>query len=96
VTTAGGTRPAWTRGGQELVYLTNDGDMMALAMDGPAGGMPQRLFTADIYRDLVGRTFDVSPDGERFLVVTGLGRTSPPDPEIGARPGWRPVSFEQP
>lgn len=76
VTTAGGTRPVWTRGGRELVYLTHDGDMMALALDPgaerPTASVPHRLFTADIYRDLVGRTFDVSSNGERFLVVIGL------------------------
>lgn len=76
LTVTGGTRPVWTRGGREIVYLTHEGDMMALALDtGPdvvTAGSPQRLFTADIYRDLVGRTFDVTADGERFLVVIGL------------------------
>jgi hypothetical protein len=74
-TTTGGTRPVWTRDGQELVYLTQDGDMMTLAVRpgvlAPAFSAPQRLFSADIYRELVGRTFDVTPDGERFLVIIG-------------------------
>ncbi len=72
VTSTGGTRPVWTRGGREIVYLTHDGDMMALAFSDLPVGIPQRLFKADIYRDLVGRTFDVTPGGERFLVVVGL------------------------
>ena len=38
-------------------------------------GPPIELFTAPIYADLVGRTFDVSPDGQRFLVVMELMRT---------------------
>lgn len=88
VTTDGGTRPVWTRGGRELVYLTTDGVMMARSIDAagpgiPRVGPPERLFDRDIYRDLVGRTFDVTPDGERFLVIVG--------PERGiAMPAARP------
>lgn len=94
LTAGGGTRPVWTRGGRELVYLTNEGTMMALpvalpsvpssvlpaalspevvvgrpTVDDVTVGVASRLFTADIYRDLVGRTFDVSADGERLLVI---------------------------
>jgi hypothetical protein len=35
-------------------------------------GAPIELFAGSIYDDLVGRTFDVSPDGQRFLVVMEL------------------------
>lgn len=73
VTTDGGTRPAWTRGGRELVYLDAEGRMVARSIDlstaMPAIGSPSPLFAVDIYRDLVGRTFDVTPDGGRFIVI---------------------------
>lgn len=73
VTTDGGSRPAWTRDGRELVYLDAEGRMVARSIDlstaAPAIGSPSPLFAVDIYRDLVGRTFDVTPDGERFLVI---------------------------
>lgn len=73
VTTDGGTRPAWTKGGRELVYLDAESQMVARSIDlstgDPAIGPPSPLFAVDIYSDLVGRTFDVTPDGGRFLVI---------------------------
>jgi eukaryotic-like serine/threonine-protein kinase len=74
----GGTRPVWARNGRELFYLTVDNQMMTVpiaAGEDFASGPPIELFAAPIYADLVGRTFDVSPDGQRFLVVMGLMRT---------------------
>ena len=78
VTRTGGTRPAWTRNGRELLYLTHEGTFVSLPVESgaeaegglPAIGEPRPLFTADaVYRDLVGRTYDVTPDGERLLVI---------------------------
>jgi len=78
VTTEGATRPAWTKGGRELVYLNVEGGMVARSIDVstlvPGVGEPIPLFAVDIYRDLVGRTFDVTPDGDRFVVIRDLSR----------------------
>lgn len=73
VTFDGGTRPAWTRNGRELVYLDAQGAMVARPIDlsthAPTLGPPRRLFTVDRYQELVGRSFDVTADGQRFVVV---------------------------
>lgn len=81
VSTEGGTRPVWTRDGAELVYLAADGVMTARSVTSgeqgaPQFGPPEPLFAAPIYQELVGRTYDVTPDGRRFLVIIDA-----PDPD---------------
>jgi hypothetical protein len=62
--------PVWTRRGAELLYLRGDREIRSLPMSaGRPAGDDVRLFDVDLYTDLVGRTFDVSPDGERVLAV---------------------------
>ena len=79
VSVGGGTRPVWTQHGRELLYLTNEGAIMSVALPSvrplppfqplPPFEAPRPLFTAALYQDLVGRTFDVTADGARLLVV---------------------------
>jgi eukaryotic-like serine/threonine-protein kinase len=70
VSNAGGTWPTWSRDGKELFYVTGDA-LVATAMR-PDGsfGPPRRLFDRSnflfTYRF---RTYDVSPDGKRFLMI---------------------------
>jgi serine/threonine protein kinase len=73
VSTSGGTRPVWSRDGNELYFIDQDGAMNAVAAkSGPAGGFqstsPQVLFNSHAagYRT---DTFDVAKDG-RFLIPT--------------------------
>lgn len=77
-TGGGGTRPAWTRNGAELAYLTDNGALWSMSVaaggDRVSFGPPRTLFSADIYTDLIGRTYDVTGDGERFLVVLDARR----------------------
>jgi len=86
VSTGGGTRPLWARNGQELFYLAPTGALMRVGVErGPtwtatapaqlAGG---RYFAA---AGNPGRTYDVSPDGRRFLMIKVGGesdQTAPP------------------
>jgi Tol biopolymer transport system component len=73
VSVAGGTRPVFTKHGEEIVYLTVDGAMWAapvrISGERVEIGPPLKLFDAAIYADPVGRTYDVTPDGARFLAV---------------------------
>jgi serine/threonine-protein kinase len=73
VSTRGGTRPSWTRGGRELVFLDSANHMSAVAVEGEGGsfraGAPSTLFTTVYARPDVYRTYDVTPDGQRFLVI---------------------------
>jgi len=92
VSSGGGTRPVFTRNGQELVYLMTAGGvggavtLMSLRVQ-PAptwsAGNPTKLFTGGyFYNDGAGaagegRTYDVSPDGRCFLMVKEVGTKQP-------------------
>ena len=74
VSTDGGTRPLWARNGRELFYLTATGALMRVGVGrGPAwlATAPTKLFDGpygvEAYHS--GRTYDVSPDGKRFLMI---------------------------
>ena len=74
VSTAGGTRPLWARNGQELFYLAPTGALTRVGVErGPtwAATAPTKLFEARYFAPggNVGRTYDVSPDGQRFLMI---------------------------
>jgi serine/threonine-protein kinase len=80
VSTGGGTEPRWTKGGREIVYLSRT-EMMSVSVDPLTGavGNPTSLFRiTDIGRDPDGRThsYDVTPDGTRFLVVKRVERSN--------------------
>jgi len=73
VSPAQGSEPLWTRGGRELVYRKGD-SVMAVTVDlerGQSG--PARALFAGPYPDNPGwtrpRSYDVSHDGERFLMA---------------------------
>jgi serine/threonine-protein kinase len=72
----GGTRPVWSRDGRELFYLSPGpaGQMSIVSVpvqaDGPfVAGQAQPLFQGSYFRGPSGRTYDVSPDGKRFLLI---------------------------
>ena len=70
VSVDGGTSQRWTRNGRELVY--RDGDrMLAVQVDPATGslGRPQVLFEESYEYASQTRNYDVTPDGERFLMV---------------------------
>jgi Tol biopolymer transport system component len=70
ISTAGGRAPVWTRGGREIVYEAPAGEITAVEVSlSPTfrAGIPQALFKT-VLRPPPGRQFDVTPDGERFLV----------------------------
>ena len=72
VSTDGGTRPAWARTGRELFYLSAAGTLTAVSvLPGPTltFGAPTPLFTGNYFRRASGRSYDVSPDGQRFLMI---------------------------
>ena len=86
ISTSGGRWPEWRRDGRELFYVTPDDRLMAVALtvSGLAFevGSPALLFTLRIEPPTLFSTtspYDVSPDGQRFLVntVLGEGNTAP-------------------
>jgi Tol biopolymer transport system component len=74
VTTNGGTRAVWARDdGRELFYQVN-GAMMVVPVRTDdstfSAGNPTKLFdAAPYYFGIAGHTYDVAPDGQRFLMI---------------------------
>jgi serine/threonine-protein kinase len=75
----GGSKPVWSRSGRELFFLTSDYSHIAAVpiVAGPAFSFGRASEVVDVRRFQmalqagsgdVGRTYDVSPDGQRFLV----------------------------
>jgi serine/threonine-protein kinase len=73
ISTQGGYAPRWSRDGKELFYRTTQAasDLMAVDVKSSTefrAGIPLALF-----KSLTGSTWDVSPDGKRFLMEQGEG-----------------------
>jgi serine/threonine-protein kinase len=73
VSTAGGTRPLWARSGRELFYEL-DSALMAVPVQTTGAifgaGNPAKLFNAaPYYFGNALPTYDVSADGQRFLMI---------------------------
>jgi hypothetical protein len=72
ISTEGGTEPVWNRNGRELFYRSGDKMMAADISPQPsfAAGKPRQLFAGDYVLSYAGGPFyDVSPDGQRFLML---------------------------
>ena len=81
ISSAGGTNPVWRRDGKELFYLASDRKMMSVPVRIGAAfeaESPRPLFDVRVKSD-PDRHFDVTADGQRFLITLPLGdETSPP------------------
>ena len=73
VSVNGGTEPVWSRTRPELYYRDDQGDMVmvpVLAGTGFETGPQKKLFSAIEYRrDFYHAAYDVSSDGQRFLMI---------------------------
>jgi serine/threonine-protein kinase len=81
VSPSGGTRPLWSRDGRELFYLDTERRLTVVSVRSAQGfstEAPTTLFdTTPFGLQGIGRNFDISPDGRRFLFVKSL--PAPPD-----------------
>ena len=72
ISTSGGAYPQWRGDGNELFYLGLDGNLMAVDIeadgDTPVAGIPQVLFPINGPTRLQRNNYDVTADGQRFLV----------------------------
>ncbi len=79
VSSGGAAAPAWTRDGRELIYLNADRHLtsVSVALQGDAlrFGPPVVLVKAAYTTPAPWRAFDVSRDGQRFLVMKPSGAT---------------------
>jgi serine/threonine-protein kinase len=77
ISNGGGLTPLWARSGREIFFIDANNNLMRVEVQPGASfsaGKPSRFFSAgysstDWYQGQGGRSFDLSPDGQRFLVV---------------------------
>jgi eukaryotic-like serine/threonine-protein kinase len=90
VSSAGGVLPLWSRSGRELFYREG-ARMMAVSLtpgERFAAGTPRPLFDAPYYEGDPGMpNYDVTPDGQRFLMVFPAS-TDGPD-RLNVIQGWK-------
>jgi len=83
VSTSGGEGPVWSRDGKELYYAQRPGRIMVVPVDADDAvtfGDPALLMEYSSAFSSFGRSYDVSPDGQRFLVIkTSAADTSDED-----------------
>jgi Tol biopolymer transport system component len=73
VSTNGGNEPFWRADGKEIYYRAPDNSLMAVpveSLDPFTVGAPKALFQARTASATVRAHYRVSPDGQRFLVLT--------------------------
>jgi serine/threonine-protein kinase len=78
VSTAGGEEALWARNGKELFYRAPDGSVMGVSVDAGEtfrAGAPAKIIDSGSYfagdDTATWRTYDVSADGSRFLLIKG-------------------------
>jgi hypothetical protein len=75
ISTGGGQAPVWARSGAELFYLDRSNTLMAVPVQTAAGtfnyGTPEKAFDSKYVGDFY--SYDVAPDGQRFLMVKDTG-----------------------
>jgi Tol biopolymer transport system component len=105
VSTNGGAQPRWRAEGGELYYVDLDGNLMAVAVGAGTAfqpGLPQKLFTIPGARlPSFGNDdrYDVTADGQRFLVNEPLPREQDTEPQFERRihlvSNWRAIVAAQ-
>jgi hypothetical protein len=77
ISTGGGRMPLWSPAGDELFYVDDDDMAVVAAVDASSvdfdvlGRSP--LFSADFLVNSSNMLWDISPDGQRFLVARPIG-----------------------
>ena len=93
VSLGGGNEPQWNPRGGELFYR-NGNRMMAVPVDTTAdfsAGKPHELFKGDYdpsHGGYVRANYDVSPDGQRFLMLQPVDAGDPPPSQITVVLNW--------
>ena len=94
VSAGGGTRPLWAPNGRELFYLAPQGELMARPVRTEPNftfGNAEMLLQGRIYvrgGDTPGRTYDISPDGKRFLMIKNADDDGTSDPKLILVENW--------
>jgi Tol biopolymer transport system component/predicted Ser/Thr protein kinase len=86
VSSAGGGFPVWRRDGKELFFVSLDSKLMAVPVDADSkfhAGAPVVLFP--VHNSGGGANYDVSPDGQRFLVNSPASDLASPPLDLFVR-----------
>jgi eukaryotic-like serine/threonine-protein kinase len=85
ISSGGGRQPLWSREGSEIFYRDFDGALLSVPVTPGAAfapGRPIKVFDGTGYVGAGaqggGRTYDVAPDGRRFLMVKITGQGAAP------------------
>ena len=82
LSTDGGAEPVWARNGRELFYKRPDGSLMSVSVtpgEQWTAGVPTPLLERPPYYTRFGgsQSYDVSPDGSRFLMIRNADGANP-------------------
>jgi eukaryotic-like serine/threonine-protein kinase len=78
LSTEGGEDPAWSRDGKEIFYIAPGNRLMTVPVKPgpePQPGTPRFLFEARFRQD-TGQQYDISADGQRFLIAADLSEAN--------------------
>jgi serine/threonine-protein kinase len=82
ISTKGGTRPTWARSGRELFYLDDSNTLTAVPVSTSgstfAAGKPAKVFNGTYSTPYPPRSYDVSVDGKRFLMLKDSANDTEP------------------
>jgi len=88
VSTGGGERPLWSHDGRELFYVSPTSALMRVGVGRAASWAattPTMLLKEGSVmtpENNVGRTYDISPDDQRFLMVKAVNAANAPPPQL--------------
>jgi Tol biopolymer transport system component len=86
ISTSGGFQPRWRGDGKELLFISPAREAMAVDVSVSNGGalkigVPQKLFSINpINLTTYRNTWEVTPDGQRFLINSGQQQATPSIP----------------
>jgi serine/threonine-protein kinase len=88
VSMSGGTQPLWSRGGEELFFVSPTGAIMRVGVEHgaswttttPAKALKEGFTT--VASGFIGRNYDVSSDGQRFLVLKPANELDAVPPQL--------------
>ncbi len=91
ISSNGGDHPRFRRDGQELFYVAADGQMMAVKINGSRFETPRALFKTRMLTGIqAGIEYDVTVDGQRFLIGTVVGEPAPVNVILNWTAGLKP------
>jgi hypothetical protein len=70
-------QPAWSRDGKEILYLTEDRSLVSVPVE-TAGGVLRTGAPRPLFKISENGSFDVTADGQRFLVNRAVSDIDPP------------------